>query len=138
MGGRGTRSSGGAGAPPSASGPQSRTDTFTVHPAGGEAATLQLSVIRGDRDAGAYVHVRVDQVTAGGLVKVGHAEFGHRRNGELYPNSADVKPAFQRLGIATRMYNAAESLSGGRVIVSSNQTSAGAALNAKFRASRKP
>lgn len=99
---------------------------------------MQMSVVKGQREGGAFVHVRVDEVTPGGLVKVGHAEFGHSSNGQLYPNSANVRPALQRLGIASRMYSAAESISGGKVVASSNQTSAGAALNKSFRTSRRP
>lgn len=60
------------------------------------------------------------------------AEFTHREN-TLYPEHVNVEPGWQRQGIGTRMYEAAEQASGKKVIPSDNQTVEGKAFSAKYR-----
>jgi GNAT superfamily N-acetyltransferase len=77
--------------------------------------------------------VKIERKLADGeVVSVGEAEFIHRGD-KLYPESANVDPAWQRKGIGTRMYEEAERITGKKVIPSDNQTPAGAAFNRKYR-----
>lgn len=75
------------------------------------------------------------KLSDGEVVSVGEAEFIHRGD-KLYPESANVDPAWQRKGIGTRMYEEAERVTGKKVIPSENQTAAGAAFSDKFRSNR--
>jgi ADP-ribosyltransferase exoenzyme/acetyltransferase (GNAT) family protein len=69
----------------------------------------------------------------GETVPVGTAEFSHR-DGKLYPEHVVVDQAWQRNGIGTRMYQAAESKTGLKVTAAKDQTPEGAAFSAKYRA----
>lgn len=72
----------------------------------------------------------------GEILEAGSAEFFHRANGEMYPNTVNVDPPFHRLGIASRMYKAAEEAAGGKIIPSQNQTKMGEAFSKSFRGAR--
>lgn len=83
------------------------------------------------------VFVKVERVLSDGeIVTLADAELRHRANGDLYPDSVHVEDTFHRLGIGTRMYEAAEEASGGKLIPSNNQTEMGKAFSAKFRGAR--
>mgnify|MGYP001593501975 CR=1 FL=1 len=65
---------------------------------------------------------------------IGKAEF-EIRGDQLYPHNVEVDPAFQRRGLASKMYAKAEQMTGKRV-VPGRQTKDGAALSESFRARR--
>lgn len=71
----------------------------------------------------------------GEIVPIATAEFVNRDN-TLHPEHVTVDPAWQRKGIATRMYDMAERKSGKRVIASDTQTPEGAAFSRKYRSNR--
>lgn len=80
--------------------------------------------------------VKVTRRTAGGdEVPVATAEFSHRKEG-LYPEHVVVDQPWQRQGIGTRMYKAAEESSGIDAIPSRDQTPEGRAFSDKYRAGR--
>jgi hypothetical protein len=104
--------------------------TFTV-----DGTAMRMDVVTKAPAPGARprTHVTVSRTLGDGEeVIVATAEFAHRATG-LYPEHVNVEPRFQRRGIGTRIYSAAERASGLQVMPSQDQTAAGAAFSAKFR-----
>lgn len=58
------------------------------------------------------------------------------REGELYPNNVTVEPAMQRKGVASQMYDLAETYTGRKIIPSATQTPEGKALSEAHRSRR--
>lgn len=71
----------------------------------------------------------------GEMANAGEAQF-RIRGGELYPENVQVLPGFQRQGLATKMYEKAEELTGRRIVASNTQTAAGKGLSEAFAARR--
>lgn len=74
------------------------------------------------------------QSESGEPMFVGEARFTHQ-GGKLLPDEVTVDGPFQRLGIGTRMYKAAEDGTGLKVMPGKQQTEAGKAFSAKYRGS---
>jgi GNAT superfamily N-acetyltransferase len=82
------------------------------------------------------LHVELKRTLGDGEeVVVGNAEF-RLRDGELYPHNVQVQPNFQRQGLATRMYEKAEALTGKKIVPSRTQTPEGKALSESYLARR--
>jgi GNAT superfamily N-acetyltransferase len=82
------------------------------------------------------LHVELKRTLGDGEeVVVGNAEF-RLRDGELYPHNVQVQPNFQRQGLATRMYEKAEALTGKKIVPSRTQTPEGKALSESYAVRR--
>lgn len=75
------------------------------------------------------------QLGDGEEVVFGKAEF-RVRDGELYPHNVDVVESMRRQGLATKMYERAEAMTGKRISASRTQTPEGKALSESFAARR--
>lgn len=115
------------------SGAKPVVESFSVkHPHLGDV-DLRLSAKTSAESGRPMTTVEVTRRTSYGEdAPVATAEFSHR-NGSLYPEHVVVDQPFQRMGIGTRAYQAAERSAGMSVTASADQTSEGAAFSQKFR-----
>lgn len=105
-------------------------DIFTV---GDEKMSLTTDTkpwIKGGNDR-TYIEV-TRKLPDGSDEWIGTAAFEHR-DGSLYPDTVEVADIWQRKGIGTRMYEAAEKSTGKRIVQSDKQTTMGEKFSAKFR-----
>lgn len=132
MGGRGGSSTGGSG------GSAGKVERFTVDGNNLTMKTTTTSMQTGTRDKPETFSTTRVQVTRvdkyGERLYVADAEFTHGSyRATLYPRSVNVDPVFQRAGIGTRMYSAAQKATGQKIIASDTQTPQGKAFSAAFR-----
>lgn len=137
MGGRGSSSGGGGGSPTSdsAGGGGGKGSSSSKSTEKLTAGTTKLTM-KTEMTATHVTVTVVRRLSDGERVESASASFSRRANGSLYPNHVNVEPAIQRQGVATRMYNAAQKISGGKIIASATQTPQGAALSKSFRGAK--
>lgn len=113
-------------------------ETFKTTRNGDNLPMHMTSAERTRSDGRKVVEIRIEHSPGdgGGDIPVGIAEFVHQGESELYPLLVSVDDDFQRMGIGTRMYDAAEE-STGRLIVNANDQSPEGAAFRMARAKRK-
>jgi ADP-ribosyltransferase exoenzyme len=100
---------------------------------GGKPVRFEVETSRTSPEHPVQSHVRAfDGDTVIGEARLSHFE----TRAEMYPNDVAVIPAWQRRGVASKMYDLAESTTGRRMVASATQTPAGRGLSSSFRGRR--